>query len=304
MGQGKDQADLIGTRIDLHLLGNADEASVVVVRKLDLLFQHVQAIKVSAFLGADSSHILAIAFRNHLCSNGRVFNDSHFHILQFFQEVAALSERLFVGEDLLDIGEGSSRLCHQIVADAQTDAFGNMEVVVLHQVVNGTDGTVRAVFDGQDPVLAKAFFNSIEYALKAVEIHDARHFKEFLAGSLRVGSCNALAGNDCLFREEVRCFFQCFFDAVSQVGSLSHIVVLAGTAGVKNRIEQQPCISVERFTDLFGYFMQNFFLALVREDGYFVAFLILSDFQGFFHSFFEQVGQLFIYIVYVLSHLI
>ena len=152
--------------------------------------------------------------------------------------------------------------------------------------------------------LAKAFFNSIEYALKAVEIHDARHFKEFLAGSLRVGSCNALAGNDCLFREEVRCFFQCFFDAVSQVGSLSHIVVLAGTAGVKNRIEQQPCISVERFTDLFGYFMQNFFLALVREDGYFVAFLILSDFQGFFHSFFEQVGQLFIYIVYVLSHLI
>ena len=148
VGQGKDQADLTGTRIDLHLLGNADEASVVVVRKLDLLFQHVQAVKVSAFLGADSSHILAIAFRNHLCSNGRVFNDSHFHILQFFQEVATLSERLFVGEDLLDIGEGSSRLCHQIVADAQTDAFGDMEVVVLHQVVDGTDGTVRAVFDG------------------------------------------------------------------------------------------------------------------------------------------------------------
>ena len=50
--------------------------------------------------------------------------------------------------------------------------------------------------------------------------------------------------------------------------------------------------------------MQNFFLALVREDGYFVVFLVLGDFQGFFHSFFEQVGQLFIYIVYVLSHLI
>lgn len=146
MGQGKDQADLTGTRIDLHLLGNADEASVVVVRKLDLLFQHVQAIKVSAFLGADSSHILAIAFSNHLCSNGRVFNDSHFHILQFFQEVATLAERLFVGEDLLDVGEGSSRLCHQIVADAQTDAFGDVEVVVLHQVVNCADGIHKSCF--------------------------------------------------------------------------------------------------------------------------------------------------------------
>ena len=56
---------------------------------------------------------------------------------------------------------------------------------------------------------------------------------------------------------------------------LSHIVVLAGTAGVKNRIEQQPCISVERFTDLFEILYAKFLSALVREDGYFVAFLIL-----------------------------
>ena len=50
--------------------------------------------------------------------------------------------------------------------------------------------------------------------------------------------------------------------------------------------------------------MQNFFFALVGEDRYFVVFLVLGDFQGFFHSFFEQVGQLFVDVIDVLSHLI
>ena len=116
-------------------------------------------------------------------------HDSHFHILQVlsgsrhtvrcacsWEKISLTSERAVPGFAI------------RLWLMRRRMPLGDMEVVVLHQVVNGPDGTVRAVFDGQDPVLAKAFFNSIEYALKAVEIHDARHFKEFLAGSLRVGS--------------------------------------------------------------------------------------------------------------------
>ena len=209
-----------------------------------------------------------------------------------------------MGEDFSDIAELGTRLCHKVMVDAQAKTFGNMEVVVLHQVVYCADRTVGTVFDRENTVLAETLFHSIEYTFEAVEKHYARHFKEFLACSLRVGSCDTLAGNYSFFREKCRCFGEGFVDSFCQIRASCQIIVLAGSAGIKNSIEEKPCISVIRFADLFRYLVKDLLLASVTENCNVVLLFILRYFKGFFHTSPEQVGKLCIDLVYIVSEFI
>ena len=149
------------------------------------------------------------------------------------------------------------------MAYSQAKTLYYVEVVVLHEIVNGTYRAVRAVFDRKDAVLAESFFHSIEYALETVEIHYAWNFKKLFAGSLRVRSGNTLTGDNCFFREDLRCFLKSLLYAFRKIGFPCKVVVLTRSADIEDSVEHKSCITVERFSHFFGNFVEYLLFAAV-----------------------------------------
>ena len=82
------------------------------------------------------------------------------------------------------------------VADVQLDAAGNAKIVISHEVIHLVDRAVRAVFNGQDAVLAKPLFHGVEHAGKIFEIHDIGEGKRLVARLLGVRPLHTLTGHD------------------------------------------------------------------------------------------------------------
>ena len=115
---------------------------MIVICRLDAFLKKLQAIKLQAFHRRNGSNVIPVAVGNYLSSKSCVFTYSDLNILKPLQEFSALADSLFVRKDFLDIGKLSAGFCHKIVADTKAYALGDMEVVVLHQIV---DSTHRAV---------------------------------------------------------------------------------------------------------------------------------------------------------------
>lgn len=71
-------------------------------------------------------------------AHGGVFTYCYLHILEALEELAALADGLLMGNDFSDVAHLGSCLCHEILAYAEPDASYDVEIIVLHEVVNST----------------------------------------------------------------------------------------------------------------------------------------------------------------------
>ena len=104
VGRGDHERGAVGAGIDARLAADDDKARVVVVRVLDVGFQHLQAIEFRAAARCDGSNIGALGAGDHFGRHGRVW------VLGGVQAVAldkasALRDGLTVAVDLAHVGE-------------------------------------------------------------------------------------------------------------------------------------------------------------------------------------------------------
>ena len=148
----------------------------------------------------------------------------------------ALLQRLSVRDDLANFGQLYARQGQQTVIYAQADAADDGEIVLLHEVIHRVDRACRAVFQRQDAVLAQALLDSGEDLVKCRAEEYTRVLEELIAGLLRIRALNALAGNGCCGREELRRLFQrCFEKRRKRRFFIQQIALVAAAEG-----EQQP----------------------------------------------------------------
>jgi hypothetical protein len=94
------------------------------------------------------------------------------------------------------------------MVDLKFNAPDDVEIVLAHEVVDRVDSAVRAVFNGQNAVLAKSLGHSVENALKALEIQDIGCRKQLVARLLGIGAFHALTGDDARAREKLGRIFK------------------------------------------------------------------------------------------------
>ena len=139
-------------------------------------------------------------------------------------------------DDLANFGQLYARQGQQAVIYAQADAADDGEVVLLHEVIHRVDRACRAVFQRQNAVLAQALLDGGENLVKCCAEEHARMLEEFIAGLLRIRALNALAGNGCCGREQLRRLLQrCFEKRRKRCFFVQQIALVATAEG-----EQQP----------------------------------------------------------------
>ena len=115
-------------------------------------------------------------------------------------------------DDLANFGQLYARQGQQTVIYAQADAADDGDLVLLHEVIHRVDRACRAVFQRQNAVLAQALLDSGEDLVERREEKHTRVLEELIAGLLRIRALNALAGNGCCGREQLRRLLQRRFE--------------------------------------------------------------------------------------------
>ena len=198
-------------RIDLQILADADKAGIVVALILHALGKRSQTVERAAGTRRQRRDIVSAALGDKFCRCRRVFAAGHSHVRQLLQKFGALLQCLTMRNDLADLGRLHARQGKQTVIYAQADAANNREVVLLHEVVHRIDRTCCAVFQRQNAVLAQALLDGGENLVKCCAEEHARMLEEFIAGLLRIRAFDALAGDSCCGREQLRRLLQrCF----------------------------------------------------------------------------------------------
>ena len=99
------------------------------------------------------------------------------------------------GINLLNIRELYALVDKQGVADFLLDALYDVEIVLVHKVINFRDRAVEAVFNGKDSVAAEILLDGSENALEAGKVHYGGQGEEPVTDGLRIRAFNALTGD-------------------------------------------------------------------------------------------------------------
>ena len=203
---------------------------------LHALLKRMQTIDFRAGRRGDGGKITPAGLGNHAGRCRRVFAAGHSHVRQLLQKFGALLQCLTMRNDLADLGRLHARQGKQTVIYAQADAANNREVVLLHEVVHRIDRTCCAVFQRQNAVLAQALLDGGENLVKCCAEEHARMLEEFIAGLLRIRAFDALAGDSCCGREQLRRLLQrCFEKRRKRCFFVQQIALVAAAER-----EQQP----------------------------------------------------------------
>ena len=203
---------------------------------LHALLQRLQAVNFRAGWRGDGGEIAPSRSGDHAGCRRRVFAAGHGHVRQLLQKFGALLQRLSVRDNLANFGQLYARQGQQTVIYAQADAADDGEIVLLHEVVHRVDRACRAVFQRQNAVLAQALLDGGEDLVKCRAEEYARMLEQLVAGLLRIRTLNALAGNGCCGREELRRLLQRRFEKRRKRRLfVQQIALIAAAEG-----EQQP----------------------------------------------------------------
>ncbi len=285
MGQDQHQRGLVRAGINLQLLGDADEAGVVVAAVLDVRGQSLQAVQLHAVVRADGGHVRPLRLCHSLGSGGGVLAGGNLYAGHGVQELRALADGLGMGEDLLDVAHLGALLGYQIVIDLQAGGTDDLKAAVAqHQVINFFHRAGGAVFQRQDGIITEAVLNGAEHALKALEIHHLWVLEELLAGQLGVGALHALAGHRCCGGEEGLGVGDGPLDVLPQGGGLGVQGALVAAADLKEHGPQGVAILLHLGGQL-GYDVGQLLPLPGRvQGGQALAFLLQADLPDHVHA--------------------
>ena len=234
MRQGEHDAGLIGARIDLKRLRDDDEAGVVVVTVGNRGLQFDKPVERCAGGACDRGDVGSAALGDGLGGDGGVFALGDLHVLaERIEEAAALPERLRMRHDLTDAGERRAGAGDKRVIHAQLHAFHNIDLVLLHQVIDLGDRAVQVVVDRQHTVAAESACDGVEHALKRAEMQDARDGEQLLGSQLRVSALRALAGDRAGDRQGRGRRLHCLMDHVRESAYIRGLLGLVGARDFK-----------------------------------------------------------------------
>ena len=77
----------------------------------------------------------------------------------------------------------------------QTNASDDVETMLLHEIIDRIDRPIGTVFDGQDTVVAKSFFDGLCDAFEVAEPRDVRQLEATSCGKAGIGAFRPLAGD-------------------------------------------------------------------------------------------------------------
>ena len=127
VGRGDHERGTVGTGIDARFAADDDEACVVIVRVLDVGFQHLEAIQLGTAARGDGGDIGALGVGDHLGRHSGV------GVLGGMQSVAldkagALGDCLAMAVDLAHVLELGAGFDEQVVIDLEAQRAHDMEV--------------------------------------------------------------------------------------------------------------------------------------------------------------------------------
>ena len=192
--RGDHERGAVGAGIDARLAADDDKARVVVVRVLDVGFQHLQTIERRATARGDGGDVGALGVGDHLGRHGRVEILGGVQVVRL-DKVGALRDGLTVAIDLTNILQLGAGLDEQVVVDLEAQRAHNVEVELREQIVDRVDRTRGGVFDGQYAKFAEAVAHRAHDTFEGLEERDIGHVEELARGDLAVGALNALAGD-------------------------------------------------------------------------------------------------------------
>ena len=292
MRQDQHQRGLVRAGIDLQLLGDADEAGVVVAAVLDVRGQALQAVQLHAVVRADGGHIRPLGLCHGLGGGGGVLAGGDLHAGHGVQELGALADGLGMGEDLLDVAHLSALLGHQVVVDLQPGGADDLEAAVAqHQVIDLFHRTGGAVFQGQHRIVAEAVLNGAEHALEGLEIHHLGVFEELLAGQLGVSALHALTSHGGRGGEQGLGVGNGPLDVLPQGGGLGVERALIAAADLKEHGPQGVAILLHLRGQLGHDVGQLLPLAGGVQGGQALALLLQADLPDHVHALGEILQQ-------------
>ena len=217
------------------------------------------------------------------------------------QEAAALVDGLLVGIDFLDVLQLRAGICQKIVVDLQPEGAHNVEIVLDHQVINLGNRAGGGVFNGQNAILAEPLVNGLEHAVKGLEVQDHGIGKDFFTGQLRISTLHALTGHHGGLREEVWGILNGLGNSLIELpGAAAELALVAATQFKEHGIQGSGVVCHVR-PGLFCYILQFFPLPGGHQNGQAICFLILCHLGAEFHPAAEQLHQLIIDIVNLVS---
>ena len=294
----------VRTGVNFQILGDADEAGEVAALVLNRLLQAVKTIELGAAAGGNGGNVVSACLSDILCCLGSIFVDSDFHIAQRLDEVAALAQSLFVGDNFLDIRELGALCCHKAVVNLHADRADNAEIVAHHQVVDLVDRACGAVFNGQHAILAEALFNSGENCIKVLEEHDIGSGEQLLASHLRVCSLNTLAGNGCKLGEEIVGVLHSVSDFYAQFLLAADDLFLINLAQIHHQGVERIGVASHVLAGHFSYLTQLLSLALGVKDLFAAVFLAEGNVLADLHALGEEIHNVLVNFVYLYSKFI
>ena len=253
------------------------------VAVLEVFQQSLQAIELGAAAGGDGGHVFPAALSCVLGGGRRVGHGDGLYFGMLLQKLAALAQALVVGDDFSDILQSGAGVGQQSVVHLELDAAYNMEIVLLHQVVDRRHRAGGAIFDGQDAIAAKALPHRLEHPLKLVEIQDGGQRKQLVAGLLGIGALYPLDGHRRLGWKELGRFFQGQPDALLQLRALAESLVLAAAAQVEKGVPQHAGILLVGLAHNLGDPGQHLALPAAVQHRQIVIFFIARHSQRRIH---------------------
>ena len=186
------------TRIVRQRLGRHDqEAREVVLPVGDVALEDVEAVALGGVLAGDGGARFVPLLSDCLGGPGRVALVLHVAAvtLEGIQEEAALANRLRVGADVPDVGQGGAGEAQQAVLDLQHLLADDVEARLDQQVVDARDGAGRRVLDRQQCPVRVAALERLDGASEGAlpEVAHVRDGREVVPrGRVAVAALHAL----------------------------------------------------------------------------------------------------------------
>ena len=171
VGQIEHDGNFTCIMIYVQIPCDANETGEIVLHIADVFIYDFKAVQFCTDGRSDNGNAVLLAICCEFSGNGCIFHGFNIVMRMLFQIIAALAKRLFMGHDFCDRG-GVPFLAHQAMINSQPACTDDMESVLLHQVIDLSDGAGCAVFKRKNAVSAHAFFYGTENIIETVEIQN------------------------------------------------------------------------------------------------------------------------------------
>ena len=178
------------------------------------------------------------------------------------------------------------------MVDLHPHGADDVQIVIHHQIVYPLYGAGGAVFNRQYAVFAHAGFDGGEHAVKGGEVQNRGDLEHLGCGDLGVRTLHALAGDPCLFGEQLGGGFPCVFDDRGVLALGGQLFVLIGSAQGQNGGVEHHGIFVQILPCLSGNIRKQFPLTGGIQHGQAVFSLVFRHIAGHLHAAQEKIQHL------------